>query len=495
MERAIIYLRRSQAQLTEGSIGTQRADCQSWCAANNVEVVAIHTDDDKSAYRQSNRTGFGLALDAIQSGEATTLVAWRLDRLSRRGIGQVGEVLDQLEAAGGRAVFVNEGLDSSMPGQRMVIAIKSEMARSESESTGVRVSRAKQQSLADLRWPGGKAPFGYRVDDGQRLVLDPEVAPVLREVVQAVLDGGSTRDAVSMLNESPLKPERATVWANSSVARALRSPALAGFMPDQRVTGGKRPPLGTFRRDDTGAPIVIVAGETVLSPDEYRRLQETLDSRTTGLPGSRRAVHGGKALLSGLLVCGGCGGRMSCDRSSGSYRCNRRGKLGCTGRGVSIERTEREVVERSLRWLQTLDPQSDEIAAVADAWLAVTKPKIGTEVQVDEQAVADLRARLDDLADARFLHGSVTAEQYDRLSVQLKQALTEAVARVAAVPRSLGVGVLLDLAQASDEPEGGLQAQGSAWAAMPPELQQTVLRVLVKRVHIRAEGLDIEHIS
>ncbi|ALO09583.1 resolvase domain-containing protein [Streptomyces venezuelae] len=57
---------------------------------------------EEKGQQSVERKGFDAALAAATSGVVGTLIVWKLDRLSRRGIGQVGKVLDDIEKAGGR---------------------------------------------------------------------------------------------------------------------------------------------------------------------------------------------------------------------------------------------------------------------------------------------------------------------------------------------------------------------------------------------------------
>src|SRR5215211_3347218 len=68
------------------------------------------------------------ALKLLLTGKIKTLYVATLDRLSRRGMGHVGLILDELEKVGGRIVFVADGLDTSRPGVRPIIAILAEQA-------------------------------------------------------------------------------------------------------------------------------------------------------------------------------------------------------------------------------------------------------------------------------------------------------------------------------------------------------------------------------
>lgn len=94
----------------------------------------------------AHRDGFEAALAALVDGPAATLVVWKLDRLSPRGIGQVGALLDDFERVGGRLVSVQASCRPTAG--RMIIALLSEFARAESDTIGVRIKNAKEAQRA-----------------------------------------------------------------------------------------------------------------------------------------------------------------------------------------------------------------------------------------------------------------------------------------------------------------------------------------------------------
>ncbi|MFJ4602094.1 recombinase family protein [Streptomyces griseoluteus] len=108
-----LYLRLSLDRDGKTAIERQEADCRAWAERNALSVRKVHIDRGRSGYKSVERKGFDAALAAITAGVVGTLVVWKLDRLSRKGIGQVGQVLDDIEKAGGRLVSVIDGLDTS----------------------------------------------------------------------------------------------------------------------------------------------------------------------------------------------------------------------------------------------------------------------------------------------------------------------------------------------------------------------------------------------
>ncbi len=92
---------------------------------------------------------------------------WKLDRLSRRGMRQVGDVLDTFESRNARLVAHMDGLDSSVPQHRGLFAWLAEQARAESYNTSVRTRTTKAEKKRQGAWPGGQPPYGLRVRKGR----------------------------------------------------------------------------------------------------------------------------------------------------------------------------------------------------------------------------------------------------------------------------------------------------------------------------------------
>src|SRR5450755_1539038 len=102
----------------------------------------------------------------LEDGSADVLLCWKLDRWSRQGLGSIAELIKVLDQRPG-ALFVAEqdGLSNDQPAFRMIAGILSEMARSESENTSLRVKSSITALKRAGRWSGGVVPFGYRTVD------------------------------------------------------------------------------------------------------------------------------------------------------------------------------------------------------------------------------------------------------------------------------------------------------------------------------------------
>ena len=278
LAQADLYLRLSIDVEGKTSIERQDADCRTWCANNGLTVRHVHVDRGISGYSPSaKRGGFDAALKAVTAGEVGTLVVWKIDRLSRRGIGQVGPMIDALDKIGGRLVAVVDGIDTSQQNSRLVLSLLSEVARAESTNTGLRVRSAKSAMRAGGKWLGGAPPFGLKAEAG-RLTLDPAEAPLVREAVNMALDGASLLSIAREWNERAVPTKRGGQWRPSTLSAIFRSPALAGLMPTAAPNSNGSV---AYRDPITGETVSIMADgvDPLVTPAEQARLLALMDAK------------------------------------------------------------------------------------------------------------------------------------------------------------------------------------------------------------------------
>ncbi|MFE5716129.1 recombinase family protein [Streptomyces sp. NPDC056501] len=425
-----LYLRLSLDRDGKTAIERQEADCRAWAERNGLTVRKVHIDRGRSGYKTVERKGFDAALAAVTAGVVGTLVVWKLDRLSRKGIGQVGKVLDAIEEAGGRLVSVLDGLDTSNDSARVAVAMLAELARSESRNLGARVGHAKRYLRSKGQWIGGQPPYGLLVDPKtKKLMHDPECAVYARLIADEALAGTSLVKIARLLNAHEIPSPRGGQWNAASIMQLLRSPAFAGLMPETgtaETDDGERKYTGrVFPYRDPETLDTVGIGEGIITVGERERIIRTLASRTFVHAGKRRPKPEGTALLTGLVHCAvpGCGRRMH--RVGGSYQCMaRRAGNQCIGASALAGTVDRYVAEQFLTRLPSLEPDDPLLAAIADRWVRRADPETFAKRDALTEEIQDQEARLADLEDARYVRGefsgAAAVERYARLSARLR---------------------------------------------------------------------------
>lgn len=356
-ERAVIYARLSIARDTTSSLLRQERACRSWAHERDVVVVETHVDNGRSAFGPAvARDGLASALAALRGGRAETLVVWKLDRLSRRGMVEVAEVLALVAASGGRLVAVADEVDTGEPAAQALVAALAHVAHAESVNLGQRVRAAKKDLRDRGLWLGGQAPYGYRARDG-RLWLQPAEAAVLRRAAEALTSGASLTKVCRQLNTAGTPAPRGGQWGVSTLLQLLRGPATAGLLPQTlRGPGGQfSSTVVPWLDPASGQPVSALAPgeEPVLDPQAQVDLVALLSARRSADPRAWSPRGHALYLLTGLLRCAHCGGRMSA--SGNSYRCQavRTGHLCDEPGGAYIPALDSAVVERVKVRLET----------------------------------------------------------------------------------------------------------------------------------------------
>jgi DNA invertase Pin-like site-specific DNA recombinase len=286
--RAVIYCRISQDREGAGlGIDRQEADCRALADQLGWDVVAVHADNDLSAYSGKPRPGYQRMLADLRAGAADAVIAWHTDRLHRRSgrdsSGALDEYIDLCQARDVPTQTVQSGaLDLSTASGRMTARIHAAVARGEVEHQIERQQRARLQAATDGRWTGNKRPFGYQADG---VTLVPAEAEALRWAAAQVLTGRSLRSIARELSGRTLT-STGRPWDPRTLGRVLRRPRNAG--------------LSVYRGQVVGA----ASWPAILDEDTWRAVVAVLTDPT------RRANPGRppRWLLSNLAVCGVCGG-------------------------------------------------------------------------------------------------------------------------------------------------------------------------------------------
>ncbi|MFD7920137.1 recombinase family protein [Streptomyces sp. NPDC059740] len=420
-----LFLRRSTLQDDKTTLEAHESDLRERAEREGLTVRKVWKEELSAFKKGVIREEFDSAISAVLAGDVRHLLVWKLDRLSRKGMGQVGQVLDQFEEKGARLLAHIDGLDSSVPQHRGLFAWLAEQARSESFNTSTRTRRTKAAKKLTGEWPGGQPPYGLRVRQGKKKTEHhPEEYETSRRIADALLNNKAASAVAEELNKDGLRTRRGKCWRSSTITQLAHSPAWAGLMPvHERYTD----PLGRERwrsTDDVlsgpdGQPVRI--GQGVVTPGERVRILAGLRARTSqSLATGRRGKPAAQSLLSGLLKCGRCGGNMT--KGGRAYRCYRSVNLGksvCTGMSVLVKDADTVLSVAFLSRAANLPVNHDAFKALFLRWSAFTKPEENARRVELSLSMDEARVRLEELEDAYYVHGrfkgSRGKERYERL--------------------------------------------------------------------------------
>lgn len=291
-ETAVIYCRVSQDRTGE-MLGVERQEpkCRELAERLGLTVTHVYVDNDISATNGSTRPKF----EEMVASRPEVIIAWHQDRLLR-----LTSDLERVIDLGIDVHFVTSskgGLDLSTPAGRAVARTVAAWSQYEGEQKAERQWAANLQRAEKGYWQFSRRPYGYRRAKGSDdIVIVPDEADIVREGYRRYIGGESLYAIANDWNERRIPTHdtnaaagESTAWSMRRVQQLLRNSHYAGHVTylGERVDA-----------EPTWEPLIDQR-----TWDDYLATRE---GRTR--PGSWSTAT--KHLLSGMLVCGVCGGRM-----------------------------------------------------------------------------------------------------------------------------------------------------------------------------------------
>lgn len=222
-------------------------------------------------------------------------------------------VANEIEAAGTQLHFVQHDYQATPEG-RLFFTLRVAIAEYEKAKILERSMRGKRGKIKAGGLPVGLNMFGYHYDKAtQKVMPDPYEAPWVEQVFEWAADGLGVYTIAERLNEAGVKRKRGGAkWYRNMVSKMLRNRAYIGELIVNRwdATGlGVQAQLPRERRTRRMTRSLRPEEEWIIiqiPPLITRELWDRVQAVRRGNP--RRLAQRPTNLLSGLMVCGYCGG-------------------------------------------------------------------------------------------------------------------------------------------------------------------------------------------
>jgi site-specific DNA recombinase len=177
--RAFLYRRVSTGrQAEEGhSLAAQQEQLEAYCKARGWEVGGSHQDAGRSGRSRERREGLERALAAACKCGGVLLVK-SLDRLTR-SIRDAAAIAEELRKSGADLAVLDMSLDTSTAHGEFVFNLIASLAQLESRRIGERIAATHKHLKDKLGYtPIGKQPYGWRIENGERVEIPTEQAAI-----------------------------------------------------------------------------------------------------------------------------------------------------------------------------------------------------------------------------------------------------------------------------------------------------------------------------
>lgn len=414
----VLYARKSSedADKQVQSIEDQLKVLKKLARDKGLHIVD-ELQEAKSAKAPFKRPAFNQMLSMIENGEATGILCWHVNRLTRNPaesgmIQQLfhdGKLLyiqthDRLHQASDNDIIF--GVEASMSSQ-FIRDLRSTVRR------GIR-AKIKSGGIS------GMAMAGYQNDIGRKTISpDPIRFPLIRKAWDMMLTGAYTvPEVLAALNDwgyLTIKRQKigGTPLTRTALYNIFNNPRYCGWIPDPY---------------DPGEFVKTNSYKHMITVEEYDQVQKILGDR------GRPALYRNKRfILRGLIRCGECGCKITAEehhkkQASGEirvhkyYHCTR--KRPCSQKASVKEDDLLQQVEDLLDRYE-LSPKLYEWGMEALGEIAQKEVLERNGLQVAQfESIESVEKQLDRLLDMA-VKGLIDQQEYDQKSKKLKKSLRD----------------------------------------------------------------------
>ena len=491
VKRAAIYARISQADKEVDKVENQISEMRKFAESNGYEVVAVHQDDDISAYGgKSPRAGFVALVDGLKAGSYDVVLATEPQRLTR-GSSQELELLQVYCIRAGAVIHTRAaGLqDPATPGSKAMMKMMDVIAGFEIDT---KIERQKARTRADLSHgipTKGIRAFGWEPD---RITIRESEASVIRDAYQGILQRGESLWSVAQKwNDLKIRTDGMSRERKSKADGVKRLPSPIWTNTTVRQILLRERNAGILMHDGDEMPI------SKIQPIVTREDLEALRKVVKGIPMPKGPKP--QYLLGGLIECI-CGERMHASKSLTA----RKGK---TRREYRVYRCRVYGFDKSQPHVTIQQPIADR--AVKEYIIVNLGLKLDEFLIFDEQRLREIQEEIADLNSEEVEVEEMIAKKvgnkprnYGRLRAidakrtELSHELDEVLSNnEPSAALSKYIEEMSSLSKYSSiYEEDRLIKQGlEAWDALPIDTQRAIVRGKY-RVTVEAGGRGFERV-
>lgn len=309
--RAVAYYRMSSDR-QETSIGDQRKAVEKFASENGYEIVAEYADAGISGWKSDQRPEFMRLIDDAPGGKFQAILCWDIDRFSRFDPLEANHYWYLLDRAGVQLVTVAQGkLDWHDLGGWLSASVMQHGKAQYVKDLARNSARGMREAKLAGKWCA-PPPFGYRLENGRLTPGDPTAVAAVQRIFNMRANGYELAMIVRSLNADGILTPRGKRWTISHLGAILTRDAYVGNTPVGKHASGK------FSRVVDVPEVIEGTHEPIVDRDTWAAVQSMGRRKRRG-----NGRHSGR--LSGIVMCGRCGGKMYVHkRANGSrfYTCS-----------------------------------------------------------------------------------------------------------------------------------------------------------------------------
>ena len=317
--RVALYIRLSKEDESEGpsqSVQNQESLLREFVQQHRLSVYDTYIDDGWSG-TSFDRPAFQRMIADIEAKKVNMVITKDLSRLGRDYI-LTGHYMERyFPEHRVRYISLLDGIDTGVDSTANDItpfrAIMNDMYAKDISKKIKSVKRDKQRKGQFI---GGKPVYGYKMHptEKNKIVIDEEVAPIVRRIFALALSGMSCRNIATLLNQEGVptpatyahlpvaKPGPYTgLWSSERISDMLQNETYIGNMVQGRSVKISYKSKKCLKQDPANWVVVEGTHDPLVDRETFQKVRMLVNSRRH----TRSRTY--DFLLKGLIFCHECG--------------------------------------------------------------------------------------------------------------------------------------------------------------------------------------------
>ena len=200
--KVVIYARYSSYSQTEQSIEGQLQVCYEYAKNNNYTVIGEYIDRAQSG-TTDNRAEFQRMITDSSKHTFEGVLVYQLDRFARnRYDSAVNKAI--LKKNGVRVLSARENISDDASGI-LVEGVLESMAEYFSAELSQKIRRGMDINAEKCLSNGSNPGLGYTVNKDRKFHINPETAPIVREIFEQYASGKTVTEIIMNINARQIK--------------------------------------------------------------------------------------------------------------------------------------------------------------------------------------------------------------------------------------------------------------------------------------------------
>ena len=438
-----LYIRLSKEDESEGpsqSVTNQQSLLDDFVKKHRLSVYDTYIDDGFSG-TNFDRPAFQRMIADIEAKKVNMVITKDLSRLGRDYI-MTGHYMERyFPEKRVRYISLLDGIDTGIESTANDItpfrAIMNDMYAKDISKKIKSVKRDKQRKGQFI---GGKPMYGYKMHptEKNKIVIDAEVAPIVRRIFSMALDGMSCRKIATILNEEGIPTPAAYanlpvgnpgpytgLWSSERISDMLQNETYIGNMVQGRMVKVNYKSKKCLRQPREKWVIVEGTHEPLVDRETFQKVRMLVESRKH----TRSRTY--DFLLKGLIFCHECGyplATLNRKNAAGEERLffvcrtyQRFTKAGvCTCHSIK-EQAVTEAVLAKVREVCQAYLNADELLPMAQKAVVAARAADSTEAEIQalRNRIDTMTANLDRMYMDK-LSGILGEDDFQRIYLKVK---------------------------------------------------------------------------